>query len=246
MNSFFFLSFFMLPQFVVSFGENKVTNRQARAISMHYIIPVVGADSSITNVEQKYQKYFLDDFIMYRFYYSYSSNLSGKNLLQEERFRYFVFHKDSTQGWLYDPNPVHSIPDGRYPVDSVFKINSIKNDRVDILSATRPDSVFYLENGDKVKRYKPLPDSAQPEPYTLRFYYTKGLQGINEQLSVKMDNEPGMKLYRISITSDGWYYERYKMKFPAREYLMEIRELPPEKNPEVLNYFDQYINNQQR
>lgn len=244
------LNTIFLPFLFVSVFQTNIScsgnGNDITGISVVYHIPIVNYDSSIVNKESSYEKFLFHDLMMYRYYYSFDSSENGKLILNEKRYYYFVFHKDSAMGRVYSPNPGYALSGDLFPVDSIVKKNRIYNDRVDILADRTPDSVYYLDNGDKIKLYKPVPDTAQPEPYTLRFYYTKGMKGVNEQLSAKMDNEPGLKLYRISIASDGWYYERYKMKFPAREYLMEIKELAPEKNPEVLNYFKKYINNQQR
>lgn len=220
---------------------------EIKGISVVYRMPIVNYDSSIVNNESRIEKYFFRDLVMYRYNYNQNNFEDNKLLSSEKRFYYFVFHKDSVKGMLFSPHQVFAMPEGYYQVDSVVKKNRIYNDRVDILASRTPDSVVSLPNGDKIRYYTPLPDSLQPEPYKLSFYYTKNLPGINESISDKMDNEPGMKLYRISIQSEGWYYEKFKMKFPAREYLMEIKKLEPEEsqNPEVLKYLEQYISSQQ-
>ena len=216
------------------------TDQKIRGVNVFYHLPVVKQDGSIMDIDTYYDVFFSGDLIMYKYVYRYDSSINGRVMLYEDRNNFFVFHKDSLYGYIYDPNPYHIFPDRRLPVDSVLKKNSFESTRFDTLSNLKPDTTYTDKEGNLLKIYIPSEPKTDPSRFVLYFYYNKNLVGINETFSKKMDNLPDMKLCKIKILANEVYDEMYKMSFPKREIYYEMKEIPSFNQKMVAEYFDKY------
>src|SRR6059058_204471 len=93
--------------------DNNQRYSDLQGISVFYSIPIVNWNASITNKELSYNVYYYKDLIMYENTYKFDSTESGVAILNEDRKRYFLFHKDSLFGRLYYPDDPHALPTGR-------------------------------------------------------------------------------------------------------------------------------------
>jgi hypothetical protein len=230
--------------------DSKPKNHRLQAINVAYTLPIVNKDSSITEAKNSYDIFYFEDMILYRFVYRFDSSVNGETLLQEKRKYFFALHKDSLFGYTYDPNPNKRLSDGRFSADSVLKFNTFQNTKVDTLANLKPDSSFYDKGDLRVVYFHPdnklHPEEPHPEDFDVYFYYTRKLNGVKETFTQKMDNVPGMKLFRILIIASGGYYPEYKMSFPKRGMLYEMKEIQVENREEILHYFDKYKRDIQR
>lgn len=220
--------------------SNKPVYDQVRAVHVISNLPVVGWDSSITEVNTYYDVFYYRNFIMYSFLYRFDSIVNGKRLLQEYRNYFFVFRKDSLFGYVYYPKLNHTMPEGRLSVDSVLTSSSYESNVYDSLLYLKPDSSYYNAEKNLVRVYHHPPKKGNPENYNLFLYYTTKLKGVKETFSKKLDNVKNMKLFRIRILADEAYHEEYKMTLPKREILLEMKEIPIENQEQVLSYFNEY------
>lgn len=214
--------------------------KKITAINLIYKMPVVMWDSTIKVLETTYNVYYYEDLIMYKLNYEFDSSVNRETVLEEKRSYYFVFQKDSIYGFKYFIKPSWE-SNQRLNKDSLLKTNKLESNTYDTLVNYKPDSV-YNKRDKIVKVYKDPSNHAtnQSEKFDLYFYYSKDLKDIPETFSRKMDNESGMKLYKIIVAARGGYYKEYKLTFPPREFLLEMKEIIIENQEEILRYFKSY------
>jgi hypothetical protein len=201
----------------------------------------VNQDGSINEIENKYDVYFYRDIIMYRMYFLYDSSSNGQNLIHEQRTKYFIFTKGSVWGNFYASNPNQKILEYKGLVDSVVRLNSFDFNKFDTLKNKKPDSAYFDNNGGTfVKIYTPATSDSFPETFKIKFYYTEEHLDIEQYLSKAMDNETRMKLTKISVEAQGWFYKQYNVQFPPRKFIMEMRQLNIENKDEIFSYFKKY------
>ncbi len=211
-----------------------------RAINVISNFPYVEWDTSIMHVVSFYDVFYHQDIVMYRFNYGFDSLINGKLLLRESRKQLFIFHKDSIYGYEYFVAPNHPAFAGRLLVDSILKVHSYRDNRLDSLLNFECDTSFFDDQKNLVKIYNPPVASAGKEKFTVYLYYTRDLKDIPETFSKKMDNVENMKLFKARIAGHGIYNEQYKMAFPPRESSFEIREIQAKNEKEILAYFNKY------
>lgn len=222
-----------------SICRNFHTREKLTGISLIKKTPVVDRDSSLIMMENYYNVYYYEDLIMYKLNYTFDSLNNHEHILQETRFFFLVFHKDSVNGYAYFIKP-GSFDNRKVNKDSVLKVHKFESDVYDTLINFKPDST-YQDKDNVVRLYKDPPNAVkQTEKFNLYFYYTKKLKGIPETFSRKMDNLNDMKLTKILIKVSGGYYKEFNTTLPPRELLQEMKELNIENKDEILAYFKRY------
>ena len=223
--------------------RNFHTREKLKAINLIKKTPVIDRDNSLIMMEEYYNVYYYEDFIMYKLNYTFDSLNNHEHVLQEIRSFFLVFHKDSTNGYVYFIKPDNVLNyNRRVNRDSVLKVHKFESDVYDTLLNFKPDST-YQDKDEVVRVYKdpPPPNSVkQTEKFNLYFYYTKKLKEVPETFSKKMDNIRGMKLCKILIKVSGGYYKEFNTSFPPRELLQEMKEITIENKDEILGYFKKY------
>ena len=223
---------------VDSCKKNQQSSDDIKAVSLLYHIPYIHETGSITDIDNRYIAYQKGDLNLYRFSYNYDSLSDEVPVLKEIRFHYFVHHKDSTSGYIFDPNGwVHELP---ATVDSM-KIFRFENPKWDTITRMKTDSSFRMSNGDLVNVYH-FPSSSQFEgSFSYYFYYTDSIQGIRESFSKTLEKVHRKKLYRIRMLRHPFYYEPYKKMIENMEAYYEMKLIPVENPNELSQYFERYL-----
>lgn len=209
----------------INIPTNKKIEPHIIAIHVNYDLPIVNWDSSIININHKYDVYYYKDLILYKSFYTFDSVVNGISILKEERPSYFIFNSDSLYGNLFYTHRSGNMPKGRLPVDSMLKQLSLKSNAYDSFATLKPDSIYFTKEGDYFKVFNCQGTNDRPEGYSIYFAYTKTLNDIKESFSDKMDTVPGMKLYKIDLKANGAYYKKYNMAFPKRELVLEMKRI---------------------
>ena len=224
--------------------NKKQIDPQIRQIHVVYNTPIVNWDSTVTDINIAYDAYYYGEYFLYKLPYHFDSLYNGQLVFEEWRYNFFVFQKDSTVGYYYYLDPLDTRREKRFSVDSVLAKNTYENPGYDSLINRKPDSAYYDKEANLVNLYLFPPEKKRPENNKYYLYYTRELKGIKETFSRKLDSLKQMKLFRVKIVAGGGWYEEYKIAFPKRQYLLEMREIPVENKEEVLKYFDRYKSTQ--
>jgi len=217
-----------------------------RAVRITGNLPAITSDTSFV-ISNSYDIFYFGNLITYKFKYRFDSFYNGQSVLQIWRPNYLVFHKDSIYGYSYYPHESPTMTNGRISIDTMFKRNAYQPFRFDSVFHDKPDSSYFDENKSLVKVYDVGPSQRFPEKFVYYLYYSKKFYGITEGFfSKSMDDEKGMKLFKIRAVAQGHYYDEYKFFLPKREFLYEMTEIPIENKAEILSYFERYKKDAQR
>lgn len=223
---------------------NRQVSEKLTAISLIQKTPLVNRDKSISIMENYYNVYYYEDLVMYKFMYRFDSVSNNELMLQDVRFFFFVFHKDSSSGHIYyiksDPLVNYN---RRVNKDSLLKRNLFEANVYDSLADLKPDSI-YQHKDEIIRVYKNPPSASsaqQTEKYDLYFHYTRKLKDVPETFSRKMDNIKRMKLSKILIKVSGGFNNQFNTTFPPRELLEQMTELEIDDENEIMNYFKDYL-----
>jgi hypothetical protein len=220
--------------------DNFVKSQKIFAVRITGNMPAITNDTSFT-ISGSYDIFYYKDLILYKFQYRFDSLVDGKLLLQEWRSNFFAYHKDSLFGYSYYPKPDAVAITRRVSIDTMFKRNAYQPFKFDSIFHSKPDSLYFDEQKNFVKVYNVDTSEKYPEKVTYYFYYSKKFAGLTESFfSQTLDNEKGLKLFKIRIVLYGHRYEEYKIALPERELLYEMIEIPIKNRTEILNYFDRY------
>ena len=219
------------------------TKTSVKGISVIRKTPFPMTETSWEIVEDNYNLYYYKDYIIYKFNYRFDSLQNHQVVFQEKRYFYFAFHKDSLYGYTYYLNSTGFNNDGaRVLKDSILQKHIFESKLFDTLAHLMPDSINNRAN-EYVKLYKnPPPPDGKPaiEEIRIYFFYSNTFQGIPETFSKKMDQDKGMKLYKIVINAGGGINKELNVKLPPREYLLEIKKIETEDFSPELKFFKRY------
>jgi hypothetical protein len=174
------------------------SNNGIRAVTLEHHLPLSVWTDKIPDQEMSYTVYYFEDMTMYKYNYLFDSVWNGKLMLEEKRHNYFIFQNDSAFGYFFDSLKGISAFE-RLEVDSVRKSNSLENLKLAGLANLEADSSYYNEQGDLIKMYHPVPESPTMMQTRIFLYYNKECEGIAETFSRKLDDLPGVKLYKIRM-----------------------------------------------
>jgi hypothetical protein len=218
-------------------------DKDLKGVHVRYVLPYINWDETVDSLVTEYDFYFLDNLYLYSNTYKFDSVKNGTPILTEYRNKYFLFHKDSSSGDILFPfpNPDNGLPTKTLPVDSMLLDFGLPRNAFDSTIYLKTDSVFQ-RNGETIKVYNRPPNPKYPEANTLYFYYSEAFNHVPETFS-KMDNIPGKKLYKIRGVYHGAYYGQFKIRFPAREVLLEMTVIDTKGKDTIMSYFEGYKKN---
>ncbi|HJS54641.1 MAG TPA: hypothetical protein VJ765_08865 [Chitinophagaceae bacterium] len=129
-------------------------------------------DNSWETIETFYNVYYYNDLVMSKFNYTFDSLYNHEPVFHEIRYYYFVFHKDSLNGYKYYVN-YSRVKGGRERAfkDSILRQNIFESKTVDTFANMLPDRLYKNGNG-YVKLYKnpPIPDG-KPNVEEVKIYF---------------------------------------------------------------------------
>lgn len=160
-------------------------------------------------------------------------------LLSEWRNKFFVFHKDSS--WDYSYNPLDIRENGqRVRVDSKLKLIRGSNNFDTILSK-KPDTSSWIQGHSILRKVYNFPKTDSTPSGRVIFSYSKGLNKIKESLNAFADSARRMKLFKIQFAIDEFYDKKTKTQWPSMEIAGdEMKEVHIENPHEIMIYFKQY------
>lgn len=202
-------------------------------IRLTYTMPLGNWDASLQDFTSSYEVYYYNEMTMYKFPFTYDSVVNGELKLEEKRFSYFVFRKDSTYGKLLIPQRP-DISNRRLRVDSVLHGKLFETILFDTLAKIKADSSFVDREKNTIKIYKFPVRANDLIDYTVYLYYTEKLKDIPETFSKEMDQQNRAKLFRIR----GIPGKALKPGLPVHEVLYEMSEIEIANKEQLFNYFN--------
>jgi hypothetical protein len=226
-----------------SFPDN-TENKADKIIGINLTqkFPIVNRDSSLNVLESFYNVYYYENYILYKLNYEFDSSVNGETILEEKRYYFLVFHKDSAHGYKFFVKPDNGVVTEKVNNDSALKTAKLESNTYDTLIHVKPDSIY--NTGNKIVKVYKNPGAGttiqQSENFDLYFFYGKDLKDVPETFSKRMDNVKGMKLYKVLVAARRGFYKEYNMTFPPRDFILEMNEINIENRDQILSYFEKY------
>ena len=149
--------------------------------------------------------------------------------------KYFVYHKDSTYGYGYNPASIYDIKRRQVSEESVgYGINI-----PDTFFRIKADSTIWNHDKTDLKMVHIMPAKGEMPSGKVALYFTKNLN-IRHSLAPKIDEQMKMKFYRIQYLVDEFFDKKSNTLVPAQTVMdIELREFKAVDN-KVMKYFERY------
>ena len=202
--------------------------------------------------ESFYRIFHVGRFVVYQSQYQFDSSetrlkfdsagnqLSAvtENKKSEMRNQFFVFHRDSSYGFTYDP---HRITESgrRLRVDSaILRIKGTNN--FEGLLTQKPDTTSWNTQRTELREVYMQKATKDTPAVRLSFFYSTRLNFLKESLFPAMDSAKQIKLYKIEYLIEEFYSEKERRLWPAMKISTEMKEIEVTNPEEILHYIDSY------
>ncbi|MDB5226633.1 MAG: hypothetical protein JWN78_826 [Bacteroidota bacterium] len=185
--------------------------------------------------------YSYKNIVMYRIPYRFDSLLNNRPLLKETRYHYFVYAKDSSCGYNYDPMRPE-LDNKRYSVDSIdaatfvttadelFKQNDL------LLQSTHKEVSAIHE----IYLAKSKVNATSPQS-TVEYFYAKRSNDPFFSLSKQLDSIKEMKLYKVYTHTDSFLNQTNNTMIGAIDYTLELQSISVDDQRDILSYLHRYL-----
>ncbi len=241
------LIFILLFSASVKASTTDTSKQEIKAIEVQQTDPFFG--------EAFYRIFHISPFIVYQSQYQFDS-ASGRGkfdsagnwvssdseyALSEKRSQFFVFHRDSSYGFSYDPHR-SNFSNRRLLVDSaVLEIKGTYN--FENLLTKIPDTTTW--NASRTERREVYVQKATKDTPTVRaiFYYNSSLNFLQASLNTAVDSAKKMKLYKFEYLIEEFYSEKDERLWPAMSFSTEMKEVTVMDTEEIMHFIERYKNN---
>jgi|GEM_PF-3633081 len=172
------------------------------------------------------------DFVLYRLPAT-TDFVTGKQIAGT--YEYFLLRKDKSHGYLFRGLDSSRLPE-KWPVDSFLTQKAAQGKPFE-----RPsDSIWKLVdstvNKDEIIERYALLEPSKALFDSIYYSYRKGFQ-FEHSFSRQLDEEHGMKLFRIQMIQNAEYSDNAQLKLPRREFLFELMPADlPETTPSLIDF----------
>jgi hypothetical protein len=171
-----------------------------------------------------------------------SSNGDSKkenDLISERKPQFFVFHRDSSYGYYYDPAGAYK-SDVRIRVDSITSTWGVQNGNLDTILDLKPDSIIWNKNRTELTEVYMMPAKPGCSSSIWKYSFSKTMNDIPESFSKTLDHVRKMKLYKLEYIIDAVYNNSAEMTCPSFHIVNEMQKLDGDQPEEVKRYFEMY------
>lgn len=154
------------------------------------------------------------------------------------RDRYFVYHKDSLKGFIFDPHQ-NNQQGTKAKVDSILRSVEIQFDDLSRYSG-KADSIVWSADGSQLREVFVEPKNDTRPAGRSIFRYNRNLLHIMESFSPELEKVKAGKLVGIEFHLDAFYDPKSNKNYPAFFVMDELREVEVENPDLIKGYFEQY------
>jgi hypothetical protein len=159
--------------------------------------------------------------------------------LSEIRNRYFVFHKDSSYGFDYDPHRA-DVSGQRLRVDSLMTKGIKGRNNFQDLLKTKPVSTTWNSDKTELKEVFICNDNPDTPIVHISLHYSSKLNHLKESLNEIVDSIKNMKLFKCEFLVNEFYSKASNQLSPAfkiDEKLMSYTVTDPQT---IITYLNKY------
>ncbi len=179
-------------------------------------------EKSIKTISDSFSIFYNNNFILYRFPYTFIEQHNDKLVNIEIRFTYFIFKNGSTYGYSYDPAKYDSI--NILNVDSILYKQGLGKTDIMLDSGYQINEVISnLDNFKLTEKYSSIAKPTRHFPDTVVYSYTDQFRDLPFSFSKKLEERKKLKILKISGVYNSRFDDEYKTVLPKREFYFEIK-----------------------
>lgn len=179
-------------------------------------------EKSIKTISDSFSIFYNNNFILYRFPYTFIEQHNDKLVNIEIRFTYFIFKNGSTYGYRYDPAKYDSI--NLLNVDSILYKQGLGKTDLMLDSGYQINEVISnLDNLKLTEKYSSIAKPTRYFPDTVVYSYTNQFRDLPFSFSKKLEERKKLKILKISGVYNTRFDDEYKTVLPKREFFFEIK-----------------------
>jgi hypothetical protein len=209
-------------------------------------------DNSSLFGESFYRIFHMGSFIVYQSQYQFDSSVTRlkfdsalklespqlESQFSEKRYRFFVFHRDSSFGYSYDAHAKREAGI-RLQVDSVAK-GIIGFNSFEKLLIKKPDSIIWNADKTELKEVYLQKPSEDTPAVQISFYYSGRLNNLFASLNTVLDSAKKMKFYKYEYVISEFYNKEQQTLCPAIYMSCEMKEYAVARPEEITTYIEIY------
>jgi hypothetical protein len=179
-------------------------------------------ENNIKTISDSFSIFYNNNFILYRFPYTFIEQHNDKLVNIEIRFTYFIFKFGSAHGYSYDPGKNDSIK--TLNVDSIlYKQGLGKTDILLDSGYQITEVISKLDNFILTEKYSSISKPTRYFPDTVVYSYTDQFRDLPFSFSKKLEERKKLKILKIRGVYNSRFNDEYKTVLPKREFYFEIK-----------------------
>lgn len=179
-------------------------------------------EKSIKTISDSFSIFYNNNFILYRFPYTFIEQHNDKPVNIEIRFTYFIFKFGSAHGYSYDPAKNDSIK--TLNVDSILYKQGLGRTDIMLDSGYQITEVISkLDNFILTEKYSSISKPSRYFPDTVVYSYTDQFRDLPFSFSKKLEERKKLKILKIKGVYNSRFDDEYKTVLPKREFYFEIK-----------------------
>ena len=179
-------------------------------------------ENNIKTISDSFSIFYNNNFILYRFPYTFIEQHNDKLVNIEIRFTYFIFKFGSAHGYSYDPGKNDSIK--TFNIDSIlYKQGLGKTDILLDSGYQITEVISKLDNFILTEKYSSISKPTRYFPDTVVYSYTDQFRDLPFSFSKKIEERKKLKILKIRGVYNSRFNDEYKTVLPKREFYFEIK-----------------------
>ena len=179
-------------------------------------------ENNIKTISDSFSIFYNNNFILYRFPYTFIEQHNDKPVNIEIRFTYFIFKFGSAHGYSYDPAKNDSIK--TLNVDSILYKQGLGRTDIMLDSGYQITEVISkLDNFILTEKYSSISKPSRYFPDTVVYSYTDQFRDLPFSFSKKLEERKKLKILKIKGVYNSRFDDEYKTVLPKREFYFEIK-----------------------
>lgn len=179
-------------------------------------------ENNIKTISDSFSIFYNNNFILYRFPYTFIEQHNDKLVNIEIRFTYFIFKFGSAHGYSYDPAKNDSIK--TLNVDSILYKQGLGKTDIMLDSGYQINEVISnLDNFKLTEKYSSIAKPTRHFPDTVVYNYTEQFRDLPFSFSKKLEERKKLKILKIKGVYNSRFDDEYKTVLPKREFYFEIK-----------------------
>jgi hypothetical protein len=208
-------------------SENRGQSSIIKHVDVYFKLPFLESkenpeEYNIQFILDSFSIFYNNNFILYKFPYTYIEQQNDKIEKIEVKYTYFIFKNGSKYGYQHVPAKPDLIE--KLAVDSIINKNAFGNVDLFFDSGYQKGEVYTMvDNFHLIEKYNSIQKPGKNFPDTVIYYYSEQCKDLPFSLSKKLEEKRKLKVLMIKGVFNSRFDEETKITFPKREFNFELK-----------------------